>query len=654
MREAKSFREGLSGKPKQPKPQYYKKREQKESKRSINPLKPTDSDSDSSSDDYLYAVKSNKTPKVRVTVCKHSFDATIDTGATINVIDKITFDRMDGVELKKTNIKAFAYNAQEPVKFQGKFEATVETRKRVAVATFYVAQTPDSGNLISATTAQDLGLISLHINKVLKSKDAKIDKMLSKHAKVFSGLGKLKDEKVKLNIDQSQQPKAQPQRRIPYHIREKVTCALEELDKDDIIERVPENQPTPWVSPIVAVPKKDGNVRICVDMRQANEAIKRVRHPIPTVEDISLELNGAKWFSKLDLSQAYHQLELDEASRYITTFSTHEGLFRYKRLNYGTNAAAEIFQYTLQQQLQGLSGVQNIADDIIVYGKTREEHDINLDKCLQRLFDRGFRLNQSKCSFLTRTLKFFGQIFSASGTQPDPIRVKDLQDAPKPTNVHAVRSLLGMANYSSKYIANFSTITAPLRELTKKNAQFEWKDIHQKAFEQLTTALSSAQCMAYFDTQKDTYVTVDVSPVGISAILSQKTKGMEDDKVISYASRALTDVEKRYSQTEKEALAIVWGAEHFHLYLYGKYFTLVTDHKPLEVIYGNKRTKSSARIERWVLRLQPYSFKVIYRTGVTNPADYLSRHPTQTSCKQQKMTEGYMSISSLQIAYQKQ
>ena len=186
------------------------------------------------------------------------------------------------------------------------------------------------------------------------------------------------------------------------------------------------------------------------------------------------------------MSQAYHQLELDEASRYITTFSTHEGLFRYKRLNYGTNAAAEIFQYTLQQQLQGLSGVQNIADDIIVYGKTREEHDINLDKCLQRLFDRGFRLNQSKCSFLTRTLKFFGQIFSASVTQPDPIRVKDLQDAPKPTNVHAVRSLLGMANYSSKYIANLSTITAPLRELTKQNAQFEWTDIHQKAFEQLT------------------------------------------------------------------------------------------------------------------------------------------------------------------------
>ena len=119
------------------------------------------------------------------------------------------------------------------------------------------------------------------------------------------------------------------------------------MEKEDIIEKVPENEGTPWVSPIVVVPKKDGGVRICVDMRAANEAIQRVRHPIPTVDDVSFEFNGAKNFTKLDLSQAYHQLELDENSRHITTFSMHVGLYRYKRLNYGTNAAAEIFQYTL-------------------------------------------------------------------------------------------------------------------------------------------------------------------------------------------------------------------------------------------------------------------------------------------------------------------
>ena len=465
---------------------------------------------------------------------------------------------------------------------------------------------------------------------------------MNKHANVFNGLGKLKGDKIKLNIDKEHTPKAQPQRRIPFHIRADIQRALEELEQQDIIERVPENQPTPWVSPIVAVPKKDGGVRICVDMRQANEAIKRVRHPIPTVDDVSFELNGAQYFSKLDLSQAYHQLELDEASRYITTFSTHIGLFRYKRLNYGTNAAAEIFQHTLQAQLQGLQGVKNIADDIIVFGKTRKEHDSNLEQCLKRIFNKGLRLNQSKCKFLDTTLSFFGQVFSSQGCKPDPKRVQDLQNAQIPRNVHEVRSLLGMANYSSKYIANFATITSPLRKLTKKNAHFEWTEKHQNAFNDLTQALSSAQCMAYFDKDKVTYVTVDASPVGVSAILSQKTKDKNDEKVVAYASRALTEVEKRYSQTEKEALAIIWGVEHFHLYLYGNEFTLVTDHKPLEVIYGSRKSKPSARIERWVVRLQPYSFKVVYKPGSNNPADYLSRNPTRTSLKQQKLTEQYI------------
>ena len=258
---------------------------------------------------------------------------------------------------------------------------------------------------------------------------------MNKHA---NGLGKLKGDKIKLNIDKEHTPKAQPQRRILFHIRADIQRALEELEQQDIIERVPENQPTPWVSPIVAVPKKDGGVRICVDMRLANEAIKRVRHPIPTVDDVSFELNGAQYFSKLDLSQAYHQLELEEASRYITTFSTHIGLFRYKPLNYGTNAAAEIFQHTLQAQLQGLQGVKNIADDIIVFGKTRKEHDSNLEQCLKRIFNKGLRLNQSKCKFLDTTLSFFGQVFSSQGCKPDPKRVQDLQNAQIPRNVHEV------------------------------------------------------------------------------------------------------------------------------------------------------------------------------------------------------------------------
>jgi hypothetical protein len=131
-------------------------------------------------------------------------------------------------------------------------------------------------------------------------------------------------------------------------------------------------------------------------MRQANEAIRRVRQPIPTVNDVSFALNGAQYFTKLDLSQAYHQLVLDQESRFITTFSTHVGLYRYKRLNYGTNASAEIFQHVLQTKLRGLNGVKNIADDIIVFGKTRAEHDQNLDKCLARLSNSGTKVKPRK------------------------------------------------------------------------------------------------------------------------------------------------------------------------------------------------------------------------------------------------------------------
>ena len=611
-------------------------------------IRTLDTEQNSSSDEeYLYTVTDAKPDnKVNVTVGGSKFKIAVDTGATINVIDYGTFEQMKDIKLTRTNMKAYAYSKTSPVEFIGKFEAVIETKKRMSVATFFVVKAKHCGNLLSLNTAQELGLVSLHLNK-LTSKDAALDHILQKHSTVFTGSGKLHGTQIKLDIDKTKVPKAQPQRRIPYHLREKVKTAIHELEKQDIIERVPDNEATPWVSPIVAVPKKDGQVRICVDMRLPNEAIRRVRHPIPTVNDISLSLNGAQYFSKLDLSQAYHQLELEEQSRYITTFSTHLGLYRYKRLNYGTNAAAEMFQYTLQTALQGLTGVKNIADDIIIFGSTRSEHDKNLDECLKRLTTKGLRLNQSKCTFLSKQLSFFGQIFTKQGTRPDSKKVNDLLNAPKPTNTHEVRSFLGMANYSSKYIRNFATITAPLRELTKKNVRFEWSATHDAAFETLKQALTSAPCMSYFDKHKDTYVTVDASPVGISAILSQKSLHGNSDhqQTIAYASRALTETEKRYSQTEKEALAIVWAVEHFHLFLFGSEFTLVTDHKPLEIIYGKRTTKTSARIERWVLRLQPYSFRIVYQAGSNNPADYLSRHPTAESCrKQEKMTEQYINF----------
>ena len=302
----------------------------------------------------------------------------------------------------------------------------------MTVATIYVTA-DDGGCLLSSNTAQELGLISLHLQtlqasktrtkdylELVKVKDHKVKEILHQFSERFTSLGKLKGKQIQLSIDQSVKPVAQQQRRVPFHLREKVEMELKSLESQDIIEKVPESEHTDWVSPIVVVPKKDGKIRICVDMRAANTAVKRIRHPIPTVKDIALELNGAKYFSKLDLAQAYHQLELAPGSRPITTFTTPFGLYRYKRLNYGTNSSAEIFQHALQQSLQGIEGVRNLADDILVFGKTYEAHNKSLKACLQRLQEHNLTLNINKCRFLKQNLEFFGFLFTAEGRQPDP------------------------------------------------------------------------------------------------------------------------------------------------------------------------------------------------------------------------------------------
>ena len=243
-------------------------------------------------------------------------------------------------------------------------------------------------------------------NKVIV--DEALEILLKPHVEIFNGLGKLKDSKVSLNIDGPIKPVILKQRCIPFHIRTKVDDALDKLLSDDIIETVPDAQPTPWVSPIVAVPQKDNTIRLCIDMRNPNEAIKRTRFPIPTSKDLDILLNGACYFSKLDVRQAFHQLELDEDSRYITTFTTHRGLYRYKRLNFGTNAASEIFQHPLEIHLTWLSGVKNIHDDILVFGTTRHEHDVALKGCLDKLSEIGITLKKSKCKFLQSEITFFG------------------------------------------------------------------------------------------------------------------------------------------------------------------------------------------------------------------------------------------------------
>ena len=427
-------------------------------------------------------------------------------------------------------------------------------------------------------------------------------------------------------------------RRIAFHLRPKVEQELRKLEEAGIIERVEGS--TIWVSPIVVTrkPKQPGEVRICIDMRLPNSAIKRERHLTPTVDDIICELSGAGWFSKMDLRAGYHQLQLHPDSRYITTFSTHVVPRRYKRLKFGISSAAEVFQNAVREVLAGLSGVLNVSDDILVYAKSAEEHHRRLTAVLKRLKEAGLTLHKEKCEFLKRQVSFFGYVFSEAGVNPDPEKVKDVKDAPAPTTVSEVRSFLGMVNYCGRFIPNLTTITQPLRELTKNKTTWEWGPTQEDAFQVTKTALSADTTLVYFNPLHATVLAVDANPTGLGAVLSQQQADGEWAPV-AYASRALTDTEQRYSQIEREVIAIHWGCRHFHLYVYGHPLVVHTDHKPLIPLFEGSASKPPPRIEKWILQLQEYSYTVVYKPGALNPADYLSRHPRAATTKEMKEAE---------------
>ena len=264
-----------------------------------------------SDDEFLFtlASTSTKTPIVKVKINDQPVKMLLDTGASTDILDKATYDKLSAVKpiaLTKSPVNIFAYGSQSPLPVVGKFDATIESKRNISVSTIYVLE-GSAGSLLSYNTANDLGLIKLSVNAT-NGKPFASDTLKERFPQLFNGIGCLRNFEVKLHIDERIPSVAQAARRIPFHMRRKVSEALNELEKQDIIERV--DGPTPYISPLVVIPKKDGSVRLCVDMRIPNKAIQRTRHPSPTIDDLIHIMNGATVFSKLDLKSGYHQLTL--------------------------------------------------------------------------------------------------------------------------------------------------------------------------------------------------------------------------------------------------------------------------------------------------------------------------------------------------------
>ena len=587
-----------------------------------------DNDREESGEEYGFGVKgTNRQPTIAVRIGSVDTSALVDSGATCNLIGRKELGELQArgldIDLRECSQSLYAYG-ETKLPVAGEFYATLAVNDRGSRERFVTIDGP--GQLIlGREAAVSFGVLALPepANVAHIKDDETLKQQLSKaYPGVFNGVGKLKGVQAHLHVDPDVIPVAQKQRRVPFALEHKVKAKVTELLATDIIQEA--EGPTPWVSPVVVAPKPNGEIRLCVDMRRANEAIIRERHPLPTIDEVIHSVNGSQVFSKIDLKWGFHQVELDEESRRVTTFAVLDRLFQYKRLAFGVSSAPELYQKLVRDLLKDLPGIQNAADDMVVHGRDRAEHDDRLHGLLQRLAANGITVNKDKCQFRQTSVIFFGLHLSAHSVKPTAATVSAMRDARVPSNPSEVRSFLGTAGFSARFIPDFATTADPLRKLTHTGAKFVWGPGEQQAFDRLKDQVATAAALAYFDPAAPTQVIADASPVGLGAVLVQRHDGIH--RPIAYASRTLTPVERRYSQTEKEALGLVWACERFHHYIFGMPFELLTDHKPLEVIYS-ARSKPSARIERWVLRLQQYDFKVRHIRGTANIADSLSRLP---------------------------
>ena len=571
----------------------------------------------------------------------------IDSGSDVNIITEADFNRLeDRPELLPTKMKLYPFATNRPLPILGKFSSIIEMADKIVPVIFYVIKKSKKNmeNILGAATSQELGYlkVQIHVNSIEKEKSTDstnhtvspvIQNLIDDYSDIFQGVGKMKDVLVSLPIDENVKPITQKHRRVPFHMRKHVENEIQKLLNDDIIEKV-ETTPTDWVSPIVMVRKPnytEPTYRMCVDMVQPNKALKRVRHIIPTVDELRHDYNGCTVFSKLDLNQGYFQLELDEKSRRITTFSTHIGLYRYKCLTMGAKPSAEIFHEEVRKKLakSGVMVIKNKHDDILIGGVDEKSHLENLQTTFKICRSNNITLNLKKCEFGKSAVKFFGLIFCKEGIRPDPDKIESLRNAEPPEDKAALRSFLGMTNFSSRFIKDYSTLTFELRKLLHNDTPWEWTE-REQPFETLKDQLCNDSVLNCFNVNLKSEIICDASPVGVSAMLVQYDPAdmkKECPKIISYASKSLTPTEQRYSQIEREALAIHYGCIKFEMFVLGHEFTVITDHRPLVSLFNSPSKPGPFRVERLRLKLQGFQYTVRYQPGKTNPSDYLSRHP---------------------------
>uniref|UniRef100_A0A803JEW5 Gypsy retrotransposon integrase-like protein 1 n=1 Tax=Xenopus tropicalis TaxID=8364 RepID=A0A803JEW5_XENTR len=568
---------------------------------------------------------------IKLEIDGHPVNMLLDTGASVSLISEFVYKNcLGGIALQNSLLHLTSYTG-EKIPVLGEILAPVTYEGQSLTLPLVVVK----GNRPTLLGRNWLKHLKLNWAKIFTIKQTEatfhknLEQILSKHDSLFKEeFGSIKGLKATITVNSDAKPIFHKPRPLPYALKEPVEKELERMEHYGIVSRVKYSS---WAAPIVVVPKKDKTIRLCGDYKvTVNRCIEPEPYPLPNVEDLFATLAGGKYFSKIDLSNAYQQLELDPDSKPFLTINTHKGLFQYQRLPFGVSTAPAIFQHAMDQILQGIDHVVCFLDDILITGSTVEKHLALLDKVLSKLKASGVRVKLSKCHFLQESVEYLGYRIDAQGLHPTETKLTAIVNAPSPSNVSELRSFLGLLNYYGRFLPNLSTLLQPLHELLQKDTKWAWSAECEKAFQDAKQRLTNSKWLAHYDHSKPLRLACDASPYGVGAVISHILPNGEEHP-IAFASRTLTQTERNYAQIEREALSIIFGVKKFHKYLYGRKFSLVTDHKPLLAILGPKSaipTLAALRMQRWALLLLAYDYDIVYRRSQDHGnADALSRLP---------------------------
>ena len=559
----------------------------------------------------------------------------------------------------KTSKRFRPYGTSYHLPIIGRAQVTLQAKNGACIKTWvYVVNDKREQCLLGETDAIRLGIVTINlagadkeveiVNRITPfckddivshpppfNEKALIESMPS----LFTNkTGKYNGKPIPIQMPDNYYTQNKPERRIPLHYRERFMTELLRMKDEDIIEGPIEvEERGTIINNVVLTEKKETDqIRITLDCQTVNKQVYQTHEPIPTPEELRHEFAGSNCFSKLDMTNCYHQFEIEKDARKLFAFCTPLGIFRFKRMVPGTSPASSEIQKRVRDMVKACPNTRSIKDDILIHSQ-RENHKEVLANTLKTLQGYGVTLRPDKCELGKSQVKWFGYMFSESGMSPDPQKCDAIKNWPSPTSTKEVKSFLQTVQFNSKFLGSvngegdsFPDLTAPLRHLTKKNARFIWGKREEEAFSKLKGRLCSDSVMAPYDTNRKTRLYVDSSPVGTQATIAQQ-HNLDDKPVwrpVNHTSRCWTPVEARYGQIERESNGILTGMLMNKMYTLGTKVEVVTDHTPLLPIYSTSARPRQLRVDRHRTKLLPFDFRVVHEPGITSPCDYGSRHPS--------------------------